>query len=442
MYTLETQQDYIKKSQLIWIVLGIGLVVRLFTLSNYGLSLTLNSDDMGYTNSAINLLKSGMLTYHNANEPTVHIMPGMPALLAVFFMIFGSGTVGLYAAKIGMTLIGLGSIYGVYLIGKRVWNLEIGLLASACLALSIPQIVTDNLLLTESPATMTLIFLMYYSIRLAKEQTMKMFYLVMVFFVLSLMFRPTIALFPLLLFVYLLVKKYPYKLMVKQAMVSIVIMLVVLGPWWVRNYVHFGDFIPLSGGSGNPLLLGTYQGYGYPNDETLDETLARIEKEHTIHNWYERLNYQKIEADHRLDVWWETDKMSLIKSFTIEKTKLLWSFPFYWIPIFDINMNSLVIFHHASFYFAFIGMIGCFIFFRKTKYEMLFILGLLVYFTALFNLYYSFNRYNQTLMPFVFLLESIGVYTIFKLLYLSVKKVRVSHLLSRLPKQEKSNRSS
>lgn len=48
--------------------------------------------------------------------------------------------------------------------------------------------------------------------------------------------------------------------MMKQAIISIGIGLIVLGPWWARNYIQFDKFIPLTAGAGNPLLLGTYQG--------------------------------------------------------------------------------------------------------------------------------------------------------------------------------------
>ncbi len=52
--------------------------------------------------------------------------------------------------------------------------------------------------------------------------------------------------------------------MVKQALISVLVLFVVLGPWWARNYIQFDKFIPLTAGAGNPLLLGTYQGEGYP----------------------------------------------------------------------------------------------------------------------------------------------------------------------------------
>ena len=47
-------------------------------------------------------------------------------------------------------------------------------------------------------------------------------------------------------------------------------MLLCLIPWTYRNYKIFNHFIPLTYGTGNPLLLGTYQGSGYPTDEELD----------------------------------------------------------------------------------------------------------------------------------------------------------------------------
>lgn len=297
-------------SGIIWVVI-FAFLIRVFALYQYGLDLTLNSDDVGYTKSARILLETGMLTYHQAGEPTVHIMPGLSAILAGVFFFFGTEGIALYIARIVMTIFGVISIVFVYAIGKYIFNKWTGLIAAFLLATSVPQILTDNLLLTESPFMAGFYILVYYSIRLGNEHKMSQFYVVILSYLFCIMFRPTIALYPLLLLVFLLLKKYPLRLMFKQFFIALGLLLIVLGPWWIRNYIHYNEFIPLSGGTGNPLLLGTYQGDGYRYGEAYDDVLKGILEEHPNINAYENMELQKAAALERIKLWWNESPVSL-----------------------------------------------------------------------------------------------------------------------------------
>ena len=205
-----------------------------------------------------------MLTYHDPTKPTIHIMPGQVFLLAGIFAIFGHGSLGVLCAKLVMITFGVLSIYMTYKIGTYILNPAVGLIAALLLSLYPPEVVVENLTLTESPYLFLSLGLLYWSLKLADTHSMKDFYIILLFYFVALYFRVQIALYPILLFIYLVLKRYPVRLMVKQALISVLVLFVVLGPWWARNYVQFHKFIPLTAGSGNPLLLGTYQGEGYP----------------------------------------------------------------------------------------------------------------------------------------------------------------------------------
>lgn len=87
---------------------------------------------------------------------------------------------------------------------------------------------------------------------------------------LALMLKANIGIYPLFAAIYLLVVKYDFKVLLKQGLILACALLCFMIPWSIRNYIQFQAFIPLTYGSGNPKLLGTYQGEGYPADETLD----------------------------------------------------------------------------------------------------------------------------------------------------------------------------
>ena len=162
--------------------------------------------------------------------------------------------------------------------------------------------------------------------------------MVLLFYFLSLYIRPTIALFPILLFLYLLLVKYPMRLMLKQLGVATIALLLVMSPWWIRNYVLFNEFIPLSGGAGNPLLLGTYQGKGFPS-ETMDSILKKIDEETKGQNIYYNMKEQEKVAKERIKEWISTNPKDYLYSLFVLKPKIFWETQFYWIEIFNIKAD-------------------------------------------------------------------------------------------------------
>lgn len=83
----EMLRRFTRKSNviLLGIIMIVGFALRFATLQTHGADLTLASDDLGYQKTATILLETGMLTYHEPDKPTIHIMPGFPAFLATVF---------------------------------------------------------------------------------------------------------------------------------------------------------------------------------------------------------------------------------------------------------------------------------------------------------------------------------------------------------------------
>lgn len=408
-----------ENNRLIGWLLGAAFAVRLAVLFVYGPGLSLHSDDEGYVRSAIRLLEAGILTYHSPDEPTVHIMPGQPFLLASVFFLFGSGSAGMYAAKLAMIGIGVAGIYGLYLIGRFLGGPGAGLLAAGIFAFSAPHILTDNLLLTEAPFTTCLIFLLYFSVKLANDRRAANFYGVVLCYAACLMFRPTIAFYPLLLLGYLLLKKYPVNLLLKQTAIAAAILLAVLVPWWVRNFHHYHEFIPLTGGSGNPLLLGTYQGEGYPGDEPLEILLERLQ--YPSGDAYTMMKVQEKTARERMKIWWINSPRSFLRSYFYLKPVILWEKSFYDIELFRIKADRLNQIQPLLVKAGMIGILISMVFCSRHRTELFLVAGLLLYFTLLYSLYFVYSRYNLPLMPFIFLGISVGLHSVFRLFSRSLR---------------------
>jgi hypothetical protein len=406
----------------IFAVLFFGLAIRLYAIWDYKLGLTLHSDDEGYVRSAKWLIEYGTYSYYKPGVPTLHMMPGITYFLAFFFILFGTGTVGLFAAKIGMTLVGICGIYGVYLIGKRLWHPYVGLAGALLAAIYLPGIETDTLFLTETPFMTASVFLLYFSIRLVKTHSLRDLLCASIFYVISVYFRPTVLLFPALLLVYLLLKRYPWQILLRHVMVACVTIVLLMSPWWIRNAVEFHRFVPLTDGTGNPLLLGTYQGHDYPSEPTIDEELKQIIVEHPelappyLHEqaW---MNEQKKVAITRMKTWMQDNPQTFWNSYAVVKPGLLWGRPFYWIPIFKVHRDTMQMLQGYLVWAGMIGYLLAMLFGRRSKLESFFILLLFLYYTILYSIYYVFGRYSEPMMPIVLLGVGAGIYAVVSRLF-------------------------
>jgi len=151
--------------------------LRFATLQTHGADLTLASDDIGYQKTATILLETGMLIYHELDKPPIHIMPGFPVFLVTVFYFFGNGNKGLFVAKLIIILLGVLIILLTYKIGTYLLNPAAGLIGAFLLAVYPPEIVVENLTLTEGQFLFFSLGLLYWSLKLADTHKTKHFLL-------------------------------------------------------------------------------------------------------------------------------------------------------------------------------------------------------------------------------------------------------------------------
>ena len=390
------------------VILVVGLILRLIVLITEGSWLSIDSDDKGYISSAIEFLNGNGITYINPEEPTIHILPGITFLLSPF-LVFGYNEMSMTFIKLMMIGFGLLSITFTYAIGHYLFNRYVGLIGALLLAIYIPQILSDNLVLTEGPFTAAFLGFFYFSFRLGDEPRMKWFYWVIGLYLFMLYFRPTIALLPILLLIYFILKKYPWKLAMKQFVVAAILLVLVMSPWWIRNYVHYDAFIPLSGGAGNPMLLGTYQGHGYKFTPTYKEVVSEIDAAMQGEPRYVIQEAQREVAQERMRLIHATEPEWFWETYIELKTIEQWSSPFYWIEILSVPLEKMhMIYEKTIVYLFWLSLLALVVYPKRWK-EWIFVGLLIGYFTLLNNIFFAYPRYNQPLLPFLFVFASAGV---------------------------------
>ena len=309
------------------IVIALLLLERLALCARLGWDYTLGSDDLSYVQSGITFAKTGMVTMHNA-YPSAQIMPGMTWLIGVLSLALGEGKALWISLKLLWFLFA----------GLNAWVLcrAVTLFAPgwcgvlAMLPLFSPQFAwVDNLILTETPFQLCLTAMVCGTLRMGKEQSPGAFALTLVSYMGGLLLKANIAPYPVFALLYLLWVRYDLKKLGRQTLLVACAVLLFIVPWSLRNVRQFHTFIPLTYGAGNPKLLGTYQGEGWPADDTLDydanvkavmraRYAAYFDETGQVPERYVRyigLLEDGVKADYRLRVWAQRDLKSLLKSY-------------------------------------------------------------------------------------------------------------------------------
>lgn len=414
---------FIKDNWCILIVLLLSIVLHALATIDLGINYTINSDDASYIESGITFIETGKITMHGVIS--AQIMPGMTFLIGFISLIFGTGTVFMYALKILWALMGIGTIYVVYKTIRLYSNKYIS--AIPCIFfLAMDYIWMDNMILTETPYIFLFSLLVYHTLKLALNPNKKDYILIVLYYIMAVFIRPNIGLYPVFLFIYLLLKKYDFKLLMKQCVIAGVILIALLIPWTYRNYKVFGKFIPLTYGTGNPLLLGTYQGVGYPLDEELDYVKNVDEKmdeemKHYLDNPEEKdymtrfylLEYDGMKAKYRMNEWWKRDKKSMLKSYLFYKPIDNFYNYFYWDTVLNVSSELIVLTRRIDIVMFFISSIIILIDKKKFK-EWLFII--LVYGSqiALYSYTFAFSRYAISMFYLRYIITGIGLGILFK----------------------------
>lgn len=428
--------------KLIWLLLLLLLAERVLVFFELGPTYVSGADDVNYVPSGIQFAKSGMISY-GAPVPSALIMPGMPVLLGLLSLLFGEGW-GLWAAaRFCWMLIGTATAYFMYQTVRQIVSPWCGLLAAAAFAL--PNIAwMNNVVLTETPYMFFLVLCVYFTLKMERSRDRKYFVCYLAAFMLGLMFKANLITMPLFSGLYLLFRRCDRKLLLRRALALSGVLLLFLIPWSIRNYLQFDAFIPLTYGAGNPTLLGTYQGEGYPADEDLDyetnveavlrekyaryyrpepqpyvrEELGEMEgylmlydpkgevaKPHQAQ--YFAFQRDAIKAAYRMRVWFREDPVGFLKSYLLIKPRWMLNWAWAWEEVLHVSYDTL---HRISqLNFLFCGLTVLLALLLKKGRAPVAFMGF-VYFAYLYISAMAFvtDRYGAVLMPLRYMIAAIG----------------------------------
>lgn len=395
-----------------WVMLTIIWLLffeRLWMLSHLGATYGLKSDDLSYVKAGIVLYRTATLTMHDV--VSAQIMPGLPLFIALFAKLFGTGHRLWLALKVAWCFMGAMAAWFTYLAIREKVPTYAAVLPT--LMFFTPDFAwQDNLILTETPYLFLVTLYLYGVIRMGNRKDWTGFILMALSAYLAFMLKAQAICLFFLPLPYLWIKKYPSTRLYGQAFLVFLAILAFMVPWSVRNYKQFRAFIPTTYGIGNPLLLGTYQGEGYPTDAEVDRKplIDQVDREHAFlkdkdgkfsvkHQRYLELLTDEKLARARMAYWWKHDRHAMLKSYLWLKPKSMLFNTFYWDEVIPKTKYPIIHLRQIDFTLAMAAAVVVLLA-KKTVAETYFVL--FAYWVQVYMYAYAFvfDRYAQTLLPY------------------------------------------
>lgn len=410
---------WIRRHRIAFLVIALLFFERLLALMQLGVSYTLWSDDASYINSGIRFMQTGIISMHN-EWPSAQIMPGMTFLIGFLARLFGTETALWAVLKLLWITMGTLTAWYIYRSVCLFAPKWCGILA--ILPLFRPDFVwMDNLILTETPYMLALTACVYFTLRMGEAPNRRSFWGLYAAYLCGFLLRANILVYALPAALYLLLKGYDRKLLLRQGAILVTALFCFMLPWSIRNYVQFHAFIPLTYGSGNPILLGTYQGSGYPSDEELDyaanvdAVVARDYRDYCqpdgeVQPRYARyvsLERDGVMAKYRQKVWIQRDLRSFLTSYLIKKPAYMIRSIFYWEPVFHVDGAQVVPLHKVILVLC-TAAAAISLIMRRQRLLVLFLLGTYFVNIYMYAVGFAFERYNAPLQCLLFILLGLG----------------------------------
>jgi len=330
------------------IIIFIGCVLRISVFEKYRSNHKLEGDAFNYQQMSIQLVDDGIYGYgfgNKSSEPNAFVPPVYPLFLSSIYWVFHSPTRQITIARLIQVLVGgaltpLLAFLFVYSITKRKYT---ALLTALFTAIYPTYIQSSIFILTEVFALSSMLLYFYLIIKAIEKKKFIFNFLAGVAFALQVLIRPTMLPLFIIPFIFLLLTTFKSnkKTVLKMFTWNLVGFIILMCPWWIRNFIVLNHFVITSTGAGNPLLAGTYPyKQGIFNDISIN-IMKSSEK-------------QAEYAKKRIFNGFTTQPLLYLKWYTVGKIQQMFKMP--WLYYLDTNYQ----FYHRVIHGAFIwlGLIG------------------------------------------------------------------------------------
>ncbi|MBN2365759.1 MAG: phospholipid carrier-dependent glycosyltransferase [Calditrichaeota bacterium] len=243
---------FISKHGLLTGIVLVALVARLAYLFLFvgPASYPINFDSIEHHLIAQNLVEGKGYSMYGA--PTAYRAPFLSYFMAFGYLIFGQSFA---VVRLGMILLSLFLVWGIYLLANEIFDHKTGLWAAFLAAIYPHLIFYSSRIYTELPFTLFSVFATVCFARYFSSQSLRFLGLTAVSLALAILARPVgFVLVGFMLLILLWKQRTQHRL--KDATVLSVMVILLLSPWFIRNYQVFDRFVPVTTQGGVVLWVG------------------------------------------------------------------------------------------------------------------------------------------------------------------------------------------
>lgn len=372
----------------------------------------IKNDEWQYHILAVNILKGNgfSLQITPPFSPAVQRPPGLSFIFAVQYLIFGQSLLSTMIMQSIFSSFTVLLVFAISLIIFNDWKISA---FSSCIAVFYPALIAYNgYLLTETINTFFLSLFCFMLIMIEKRNKVSFMVFAGILLGIVNLIRPVMLLYPCAILLLYIIMRFKRKMLIKRFIIITVFSTIIIMPWIVRNYIHFGYIIPIATKGFSGFWGGKYGVYFYDevqkgNYKTRDAFLKKIE------NLTEGLN--PVEKDRKLLVVGLKELLEnpwgYFKAFWY-KVYFLWRDPIGKNIIKQYShaaSKMLVIMYRTLLIFFAIGMISCI-----PNNKLSFIpISIIVYITIIHGLLSSITRYHFPLIPYIAIFSAKGIAEIY-----------------------------
>jgi len=384
--------------------------------------LEVHSDALQYDTIGWNLVSGNGFSL-GPGVPTPERPPVYPFFISFIYLLFGHSYL---AVRLVQAAIGALTCLVIYWIGKEIFDERVGRVTSLVVALYPVLIGYTGLLLTETLFTFLLSIAILFLVKAVRNRSSKLYAISGALLAIATLCRSTMILFPFFLLIAVwIVYGSNFRAIVHFSIV-LIMMIVLITPWTIRNYYRFDSLLPVATGGGQTLWVGTYVAWEGKYQGADTEPLRSMREE-----------YSPIELDKRLfKEGLNNIKDNPITYFVMSIRK----FPRYWVTshssVFGIDKPNSWYLRERQYFPLFVkfcllslhtlllilGFIGALLVRRQWK-SFIIPLLLICYFTGHIFLV-TIPRYHVPALPYVFIFTSVCLIAVNKKIIEMKIKVR------------------
>lgn len=393
-----------KTSVLLTIIFFTTLLARIAYLY-LAPSLSIAPDTINtYTPIALNLIYGNGYSIQ-PNVPTDIVVPLYPLFLAGIYSIFGCDY---FIVRIILAVIDSFTVVVSFLIANRLFSRKVAFFSSLVISLYLPFVHLFTYALSDNLFILLISLFTYFFIKTFEDTYKGNSIKCGIFLGLAILCKPIPAFVPVFIFIGWFICYYKlYKLVFKRFIILLITLVCLIGPWTLRNYITFHEFIPLTTGPAESVLMYSYEDQLKPSADNKRFSLYG-EKD-------EIKRIQNLEGSKRtLAVFKET--FDRIKKSPCLFLKLVGiKFLRFWYASDSGKFDNVLVF--LQFPILVLGILGMIAFCILDNWKRVFPIALVVlYFVLLHSFVGAFARYSMPIMPYIIMFATYGIFNFYNLL--------------------------